>query len=161
MRAAIAISLTLLVGLTGCQLDPWNDGFVTRKVRDSKIVGKYVMDAQSQKLSIRVPGSDAVFPVSSSAQIVFSADHNAQFIKVPDYIGTDSCSITGRGSWQLEKRGKFTVVLARIVNEEKGSPCKGDFGYEVMLYGDRPPYKLNITIGDPDSGAAVQFEKVQ
>jgi len=28
-----------------------------------------------------------------------------------------------------------------------------------MLYGKKSPYKLHITIGDPDSGDAVQFEK--
>jgi len=50
-------------------------------------------------------------------------------------------------------------VIASIVNEEPNSPCKGDFGYELMLYGKKPPYKLHITIGDPDSGDAVQFEK--
>jgi len=45
------------------------------------------------------------------------------------------------------------------VNEEPNSPCKGDFGYELQLYGKRPPYKLPITIADPDSGDVVQFEK--
>ena len=30
---------------------------------------------------------------------------------------------------------------------------------ELMLYGSKPPYKLHITIGDPDAGDAMQFEK--
>jgi hypothetical protein len=56
-------------------------------------------------------------------------------------------------------RDSFAVVRASIVNEEPTSPCKGEFDYELELYGGKPPYKLHITIGDPDSGDAVQFEK--
>jgi hypothetical protein len=94
------------------------------------------------------------------AKIVLSADHRAQFIHVPeDYRGKAACSVTGRGSWHLGKNGSISVVRASIVNEEPNSPCKGDFAYEFMLYGKRSPYKIHITIGDPDSGDAVQFEK--
>jgi hypothetical protein len=67
--------------------------------------------------------------------------------------------VTGRGSWRLGKTENFAVVWASIVNEEPNSPCMGNFGYELMLYGNKSPYKLHITIGDPDSGDAVQFEK--
>jgi hypothetical protein len=40
-------------------------------------------------------------------------------------------------------------------NEETNSPCKGDFGYELMLYGRKSPYKLHVTIRDPDQGDVV------
>ena len=52
------------------------------------------------------------------------------------------------------KNDSFSVVRA-IINEEPNSSCKGDFAYELMLYGERTPYKLHITIGDPGSGDAV------
>jgi hypothetical protein len=107
-------------------------------------------------------GRGANFPVDHSARIVLSIDHKAQFFHVPeDYRGETACSVTGRGSWRLGKNDDFSAVRASIVNEEPNSACKGDFAYELMLYGKKPPYKLHVTIGDPDSGDAVQFEKQQ
>jgi hypothetical protein len=63
------------------------------------------------------------------------------------------------GSWQLGKNDDFSVVRTSIVNEEPNRAGKGDFAYELMLYGKKPPYKLYVIIGDPDSGDAVRFEK--
>jgi len=98
--------------------------------------------------------------VDHSARIVLSSDHKAEFVHVPeDYLGKAACSVTGRGSWLLGKNDSFSVVRVSIVNEEPNSPCKWDFAYELMLYGRKSPYKLHITIGDPDSGDAVQSEK--
>jgi hypothetical protein len=124
------------------------------------VVGTYVIDADSQKRDIKLGMNHGTLPVNHSAQIVLSADHKARFSHVPvDSPNETACSITGLGSWRLGKNDSFSVVMASIVNEEPNSPCKGDFGYELMLYGKKPPYKLHITIGDPDSGDAVQFEK--
>jgi hypothetical protein len=60
--------------------------------------------------------------------------------------------VTGGGSWRLGKTENFAVVWASIVNEEPNSRCMGNFGYELMLHGKK-------SIGDLDSGDAVQFEK--
>ena len=148
--------------LVGCQHDPWANRFVMARVSEKEVAGAYVVDADSQKRRIKLPLGDSVLPISASAKIVLSNDHSAQFVNVPeDYQGTKSCSVTGHGSWSLGKNDSFLVVRARIYNEETNSPCKGDFGYELMLYGKKPPYKLHTTIGDPDSGDAVQFEKQQ
>lgn len=146
--------------LAGCQYDPWADRFLTAQPAEEDVAGTYVIDADSQQRTIKLPPSNGDFPIDHSARIVLSIDHKAEFIHVPeDYRGQAACSVTGRGSWSLSKNGSFSVVRASIVNAEPSSPCKGDFGYELMLYGKTPPYKLHITIGDPDSGDAVQFEK--
>lgn len=151
------LSLVLLVGF---QYDPWADRFLTTEPAEKDVAGTYVIDADSQKRSITLPLSNQAFPIDHSARIVLSSDHKAEFIHVPeDYLGKVACSVTGRGSWRLGKNDSFSVVRASIVNMEPNSPCKGDFAYELMLYGKKSPYKLHITIGDPDSGHAVQFEK--
>jgi hypothetical protein len=67
--------------------------------------------------------------------------------------------LNGSGSWRISKNDSFTKIIAVITNNDPSSPCDGEFGYELMLYGQKPPYKLHITIGDPDSGDAIQFEK--
>lgn len=159
----MVLSCVLLVG---CQYDPWADNFLTAQPAEKDVVGNYAVDADSQKREIRLPHKGTL-PIDHSAQIVLSPDHRARFVHVPDErLGfpreperEEACSITGQGSWHLGKNDSFSIVIASIVNEEPNSPCKGEFGYELMLYGKKPPYKLHITMGDPDSGDAVQFEK--
>jgi hypothetical protein len=156
----VLLCLTSLL-VVGCQHDPWADRFLTAQPSEKEVAGTYVVDADSQKRPITLPMSNGVFPVSPSARISLSSDHKAEFFNVPeDYFGKP-CSVTGRGSWSLEKNDSFSVVRAKIINEEANSLCKGEFGYELMLYGKKPPYKLHITISDPDSGDVVQFEKQQ
>jgi hypothetical protein len=155
--AMLMLSFVLLVG---CQYDPWANRFLTAQVADEDVAGTYVIDDDSRKRSIKLPLSNGSFPIDRSARIVLSSDHKAEFVHVPeDYLGKVACSVTGRGSWRLGKNDTFSVVRASIVNEEPNSPCKGDFAYELMLYGKKSPYKLHVTIGDPDSGDAAQFEK--
>jgi hypothetical protein len=130
-----------LVLLGGCQYNPWADRFLTAQPSEQDVAGTYVIDADSQKRNIKLPlaQNNGTSPIDHSAQIVISGDHKAQFIHVPeDYRGKDACSVTGRGSWHLGKNDNFSVVTASIVNEEPNSPCKGDFAYELMLYGKRP-----------------------
>ncbi len=122
--------------------------------------GTYVVDADSQTRQIKLALGRGILPINKSATIVLSPDHKAEFKHVPvDYRGLDACSVTGKGSWNIGKNDSFTVVRASITNEERTNSCKGEFAYELDLYGKKPPYKLHITIGDPDSGNAVQFEK--
>jgi len=155
-----AILLLSFVSLVGCHYDPWTDRFLTAQPAEKDVAGTYVIDGDSQKRNIKVPMSKAPFPIDPSAQIILSGNHIAEFVHVPEeYHGEAVCSVTGRGSWRLGKNGSFSVVRASIFNEELNSSCKGDFAYELLLYGGKPPYKLHITIGDPDSGDAVQFEK--
>jgi hypothetical protein len=156
-------TLTLLIVaicLLGCQHDPWANRFATSRPSDSDIVGKYAPDAASRQRRIKLPMSGDALSIHPSAEIVLAENHAAQFVHVPaDFEGKKSCSVTGRGSWSVGQENGFYFVLARIKNEEPGSPCNGDFGYQLMLYGKKPPYKLHQTIDDPDLGDAVQFEK--
>jgi hypothetical protein len=162
VKRRMAMLMLSFVLLVGCQYDPWADRFLTAQPAEKDVVGRYVIDADSKKRTIKLPMSHSTFPIGHSAKIVLSADYKAEFIHVPeDYNGEAACSVTGRGSWRLGKNDSFSVVRASIVNEGPNSQCKGDFAYELMLYGKKAPYKLHITIGDPDSGDAVQFEKQQ
>ena len=159
-RSALSILTFACVLLVACQYDPWADKFLTEKPAEKDVVGTYIVDSDSQKRNIQMPMHHGTLPVSHTAEIMLSPDHKARFTHVPeDYRGEAACSVTGQGTWRLVKNGDFFVVIASIVNEEANSVCKGDFGYELVLYGKKPPYKLHVTIGDPDSGDAVQFER--
>ena len=160
IRTAIAVSV--LIVLAGCQYDPWAHNFLTGHAEDKDVAGTYVLDAESQKREIRIGLKRTVLPINRSARVVLSRDHRAQFIAVPEDYDGGPCSITGRGSWRIAKHGGFTLVEALITNDDPCGPYKRvPFGYQLRLYGRRPPYKLHVTISDPDLGDAVQFEKVR
>ena len=151
-----------LVVLGGCQYDPWANDFLTAQPSEKDLVGTYTVDHDSQQRKIRLQPSKQTLRIDNTSRIVLLDSHTAQFLRVPeespDLKGLP-CSVTGKGSWKLVKNDKFYTIQAYVANEEPNTPCKDAFGYELMLYGKKPPYKLHITLGDPDSGDAVQFEK--
>lgn len=158
---AVATSFVVCVCamLTACQHDPWANEFLTKQPLERDLVGTYAVDADSQRRQITLPMSNAPFPVSSSGRIVLSSDHKAVLTRVPEYDGEKPCSLSGHGSWELGRNDRYAVVNVQVQNEDMGGGCRGQLGFQLMVFGDKPPYKLHITIGDPDSGDAVQFEK--
>jgi len=52
------------------------------------------------------------------------------------------------------------VQIQRNVDRPSVDGCEPTYYGQLMLYGKQSPYKLHITIGDPDSGDAMQFEKI-
>lgn len=153
-----------VLALAGCQHDPFADGFLTRQPAERDVVGWYGVDHASMQRIIKLPMSGARVSIDPAAHIVLSADHKAEFFAVPDELdGSLSCSVTGHGTWNLGRNDRFIVVRTIIVDEEPTDRCRhrftANFGNELHLYGERPPYRLHVTLGDPDSGDAVQFER--
>jgi len=126
-------------------------------------VGPYVVNQASQQRSVKLPITGLPLKVDPSARITLSADHIAEFLNVPNEIEGIQCSVTGHGTWRLGKNGSFIVVRVQIADKESSERCRqtftADYGVELNLYGEKPPYRLHKTIGDPDSGDALQFEK--
>ena len=155
--------LLAFVSLAGCQHDPWADRFVTRQLAERDVAGLYAIDQASLQRTIKLPMSGSVLKINPSAHILLSQDHSAEFFEIPDAIdGKLQCSVTGRGTWRLGKNDRYTVIWVQITDQESNSQCSetfSKFGDQINLYGDKPPYRLHVTIGDPDSGDAVQFER--
>jgi len=160
IRAFVILGTSVLM-LVGCQYDPWAHGYLTTAPSESDLVGKYTPDAASRKRRISLPMSGVVLPIDLAAAITLSENHSAQFVRVPsDYNGKQPCSITGKGTWSIgQSSSRYYAVYVQIQNEEKSSPCGGEYNWPLLLYGKEPPYKLHQIIDDPDLGEAVQFEK--
>ena len=157
-----SVVVLALAMLGGCQHDPWADRFLTAQPGEKDLVGTYMVDHDSQQRNIRLQPSKQMLPIDKTARVVLLGNHTAQFLHVPEEspdLKGSPCSVTGKGSWKLIKNDDFYTIDATIMNEEPNTPCKGALGYELMLHGKKPPYKLHITMGDPDAGDAVQFEK--
>ena len=145
---------------TACQYDPWANNYLKRQPSEREIVGTYAVDAESQKRQIKLGRSNVPLPVSGSAQIILSSDHTAVFARVPaNDIEQKPCSISGHGSWELGRNDRYFVVNVQLRNEDTAGGCAREAGWQLMLYGSKSPYKLHMTISDPDLADAVQFEK--
>ena len=163
---AAGIVFALLIGcLSGCQYDPWADGFLRKQPAERDVVGSYKVDSDTLARHISMPDGKSALQVSRNAEIALSPDHKATLSQVPDfwYDGKPHlCVISGMGSWQLGKNDDYSVVSVHIERQNHRDPtdkCGDRYDGQLMLYGDKPPYKLHVTIGDPDSGDVVQFEK--
>ncbi len=69
-----------------------------------------------------------------------------------------------KGTWRLTKHTNGWGVYLRL--SWIGGASKGQKDREsilvydrMMLAGERPPYRLQFIIGDPDSGESLEFEK--
>ncbi len=163
LRAITIGSLCSL--LVGCQHDPWADRFLRRQPQERDLVGTYRIDSDTLARRISVPMSTTALSISRDSAIVLSAEHKAKFSQVPEIHppATQSCLVNGSGSWELGRNDAYSVVnvqIQRNVDRPSVDGCEPTYYGQLMLYGKQSPYKLHITIGDPDSGDAMQFEKI-
>ena len=150
--------------LVGCQYDPWADRFLKNRPAETDLVGTYRVDADTLARRISIPWSKKTISISRDAEITLYADHKAQFLHVPelDVFTRQECVISGTGLWQLGRNDHYVDVAVQIQRtdyHQSVDGCQPTHNGELMLYGSKPPYKLHITIGDPDAGDAMQFEK--
>jgi hypothetical protein len=110
-----------------------------------------------------VPESQTPLQVSRDAKIVVLANHRVEFFNIPEFIydkKPEVCLINGGGAWQLGKNDDYEVLNFQIQRENyRPDACGSKYSGQLNLYRNKPPYKLHITIGDPDSGDAIQFER--
>jgi hypothetical protein len=126
------------------------------------LVGRYRVDSQTLARDISIP-TGKVF-IDRNSEIVLSGDHQAQFLRIAEISPTAalSCFVDGSGSWALGRNDPYFVVDVQIQRDGVRGPadCRQRIYYEqLMIYGKKAPYKLHLTILDPDSGDALQFEK--
>jgi hypothetical protein len=150
--------------LFSCQYDPWADGFLTTQPAEIDLVGTYRVDWESLTRRISIPMTTKTLSISRDAEIVLSANHKAEFVHVPEVndASKSTCVISGTGSWQPGRNDSFFVVLVQIQRKDYRQSmdgCEPTYSGALMLYGKKPPYKLHLTISDPDLGDAVQFER--
>ena len=152
--------LSLLLVIPGCQYDPYASSFTTTKPKDADLVGTYTLTEHSSWL-VKERGGYG----KQSASITIGDDGTLRFTDVPDWWSESAGKPGGQydnapGHWKVERRQKQWWMLS--ASFEKGALARWARGFiaQVQLVGEKPPYMLHLTIGDPDSGEAMQFEKV-
>ena len=155
-RSCVAVAALLFVA--ACQYDPYTSEFTTHRPNESDLPGNYVATADTRDL-IRRAGTYA----ACDPQITLQADHTFAIKDVPDWFVTYGDAgtklVSGSGTWELMQPGKWWTLMVEFHESTGQSVWKGRFGMEFNLVGEKPPYLVHMTIGDPDMGNAMQFQK--
>src|SRR5262245_52110583 len=117
------LGLAAVLGLCGCQHDPYADWFVTKKVQEKTLVGSYHVTHDTlehfaqRKFSFVQEGQ---LPLSPDAKIIIADDHSITVSQVPiDWSPSDGsadrfCVLNAPGTWRLGKQQKFTAVYVSL-----------------------------------------------
>jgi hypothetical protein len=155
MRNASILAVAMM--LTGCQYDPFAHEYTTMKPVENKLIGQYSPDAETRD---RV-GSQLNIQVDPACELVLNADHTFSAKNLPRcwFPPKGSDCLPGKtdvsGDWSLRQRGEWWSVDLNA-HLQPGGVMK-TWNVPALVRGDRPPYILHLTIGDPDSGNALAF----
>ena len=172
-KAAWWTWLIAVSALCGCQFNPYADWFVTKDVTEKQLVGSYHVTDETVKhcATTEMPFLDGRhLPLSRDARITLTSDHKISVSQVPiDLGGPRACMLTASGTWKVSKHQEYTSVHINLAHPQASAPgCpEGEFGFDLELFDDSALPKhsatryplLHLTIGDPDSGDALQFER--
>lgn len=154
-RTYFFLSLALL--LSGCMNNgiEWSElTFTRKKPNQAELIGTWVPTAATIK-DLKDRGGYAI----SKHELILRADGSFSMVNMPDWW-TDSFGQSkkgfesGSGKWQLyQDRDPWTVWAIELDFPKFTVPNA------IHLRRQKPPYLIHITVGDPDSGHAMLFEK--
>jgi hypothetical protein len=143
--------------LTACQYDPFAHEYTKVKPVENKLIGRYSPDAET---AARV-ASQLNIKVDPGCELKLNADHTFSAKNLPRcwFPPATSDCLPGKvdisGDWSLGQHGRFWSVNLNA-HLPPGGIMK-TWNVPASVRGDRPPYILHLTIGDPDSGNALAF----
>lgn len=155
MRTILIFVVSL--ALVGCQYDPHANLYTTSEPKAEDIVGTYVLDAfhlppevGSSRPDVRIElYADGTFTATNVPPLEFSTPGTNFFASL----------LTAAGKWEKDTLGTLDPGQKRIwgiylrTSDSKIHPAN--------FTGDKPPYGLIFTLGDPDSGHAVLLRRKQ
>ena len=154
----ICVAICALLLLVACQYDPYTTEYTSHRPNESDLAGTYVATAETQEL-IRRAGT---YP-ARDPRVTLGADHTFAIKDVPDWFVTEGDAgtklVSGHGTWKLWRSQDWWTLMVEFQESSGQSVFKGPFGMEFHLVGEKEPYLVHMTIGDPDTGKAMQFHK--
>src|ERR1051325_11230519 len=150
-----AFLFPLLLILAGCQRDPYTEVYSMKQPSTNDVVGVYAADTNTLALIAKEGHYSAASPA-----ITLGGDGTIVITNIPDWWltsfgepqgGFDS----GRGTWTIQKHQEWwglSVGFTDTTHFASLSHKPGGMRTEMMLIGEKPPYKIHLIVGDPDNG---------
>lgn len=154
MRELLILLATYL--LSGCQYDPYYSQYTSTKPTQT-LIGNYTPTKETKlllsKMYKNVKKSNLELRSDSSFSI-----KNIAAIWSPFATADGFEDIEGR--WSLVRHQEWWAIdlMTKSIKEANGHWNQKRVGTQLMLIGQKPPYKLHFIIGDPDAGEALQYE---
>jgi hypothetical protein len=143
----------------GCQYDPHAHCYTTTRPQAADVVGRYKLTSQT----VTTGGLSVLH--GKPCDIELRADGTFTAVNLPTDThgspGTDCFStlVTGSGNWRIDVVSHGASYETEHWGIEFESPAVKI--HSTNLAGQKPPYELIFTLGDPDSGDAMIFEKAE
>jgi hypothetical protein len=150
---ALCWSIVSAIALTGC------DRVLVGRPATDDLIGKYSLTEASETFLRSHKGYSAV----PSSFIELRPDFSVSIRNLPDCatdgFGTSKGGfLSGDGRWQLEKA--FLGYGLTLDIRGGGSLKPGSYGGPWLAIRRRSsPHILELTVGDPDSGESIQYER--
>jgi hypothetical protein len=141
--------------LAGCQYDPHASLYTTSEPKAEDIVGTYILD--TFHLSPEVGTARPQVLVELRADGTFAATNVPPWeLREP---GTNffTSLVNGTGKWEKGSTGTLDPGRKTIWGVNLRTP--DNRFHSASFTGDKPPYGLIFTLGDPDSGNAVILKR--
>jgi hypothetical protein len=146
----------LVLAASACQYDPFAHEFTHVKPEREALVGSYILEkgsAQAFRDTFHVP--------APPARLRLNRDGSFEVVAIPTcwrQAAADCTSATEnvRGTWKVSRSQEWWSVQFVCTNI---SGRESEYGVEGMIRRDEPPYLIHFTLGDPDSGEALAFER--
>ena len=154
-RASRYLSSVALTGilLVACG-DPYLSNYTAAKPNESDLVGTWVPDKETVK-DIRDRGGYDID--RASIKLILGSDGSFEMVDIPDWwrepFGRSQGRLqSDRGTWRLKEHspGSWWELALNF---------PGWGGTAVPLRRAKPPYLIHFTLGDPDAGHAMTFER--
>ena len=156
------LCLVAMALLQGCQYDPYAHTLTTEKPQTNAVVGRYVLKDQTVVSGGLTAMQGRPCVVELAADGTFTATNVPPLVFGAPPISSLSSLVSGAGTWQIDSVGSVGNGSGKLkthwgVHLESQAPQMQSPGFT----GDKPPYGLIFTIGDPDSGTVMVLERVK
>jgi hypothetical protein len=148
--------------LSGCPTNLDTPRYPTSQPAAVSLAGSYIPTAETKSLIVKAGGYG-----DKLSSIQLNADGTFRFENVPDWwrtdFGTPSGGFdSGGGTWKTaQHQGWWVLQLGFSDTKQFSEPHRAEgMLTEANLIGQKAPYDLALTIGDPDQGREMRFSRV-
>jgi len=135
---------------SACRINLGSPGYTTVEPNKSDLVGTWIPDKATLEDMKERGGYDTLIPT----RLVLKSDGSLEIANIPDWweipAGTSRRGMASySGSWSLYNDQPCWTIAVKYSNSA---------GF-LNLLGNKPPHKIEIILGDPDSGHNMIFIK--
>jgi hypothetical protein len=148
------LSLLLLILLCiGCQYSPYAEDLTISQPKRNHVLGTYKFEKET------VIGN-LVHDLTRKSALTINSDGTFEAVDLPNFIFDNyHGNISAKGKWKIETVGSVSKWEDTASNWGLQLTSLPDNLRSMSFMGDKPPYKLLVTYGDPDGGAVMILAK--